>query len=49
MKTKIDMSAEAITRRLKMASEMRDLCLSLARAGESLKSTPKKSKPKAKK
>ena len=28
----IDMSPKAVTRRLKLASELRDLCLSLAKA-----------------
>ena len=28
----IDMSPQAVTRRLKLASELRDLCLSLAKA-----------------
>jgi hypothetical protein len=34
---KVDMSPQAITRRLKLVSELRDVCLSLAKAGRQLR------------
>jgi hypothetical protein len=37
------MSAEAITRRLRLASELTDLCLSLGRAGKALQESEVKS------
>jgi hypothetical protein len=42
----VDMSAQAITRRLRQVSELRDLCLSLGRAGEALRKSEPPSKPK---
>ena len=35
MKAEVDMSAEAVTRRIKKASELRKLCISLGNAGKS--------------
>jgi hypothetical protein len=47
---KADMSAKAVTQRLKQVSELRELCLSLAKAGKSLSSAKaKKSSLRAKK
>jgi hypothetical protein len=34
---KVDMSAKAVSQRLRQVSELRELCLSLAKAGETLK------------
>jgi hypothetical protein len=41
----IDMSPKAVTRRLKLASELRDLCLSLAKAKPIRKDDQTTSKP----
>lgn len=41
----IDMSPKAVTRRLKLASELRDLCLSLAKAKPIRKEDPATGKP----
>jgi hypothetical protein len=43
------MSSEAITRRLRQVSELRDLCLSLGRAGEKLRASEAQTEPAPKK
>jgi hypothetical protein len=42
---KVDMSAEAVTRRLRQASELRDLCLALAGPRRPPKPEEKPSEP----
>lgn len=42
---KVDMSAQAITIRLKRVSQLRDLCVSLGKAKESKQETNKLSSP----